>query len=202
MKGRNVLEMTKRNTPPRFPLWAYLTAVAGFFGSAALAEHADGRRLWGISGQPGFWSGNIESEHNSQYLFDPYTFSHITHGVLLYGLLRLVAPRLSARVRILIAIAIECAWEVFENTDMVIQRYRAATIALHYYGDSIVNSMGDILACVAGMMVAYLLPVRLSVVFVVLLEVILALWIRDNLALNVLMLIHPIQVIHIWQAGG
>jgi hypothetical protein len=169
---------------------------------AAAAERAMGRKLWGISGQPGLWSGNVESEHNSQYLFDPYTFSHITHGVLLYGLLWLVAPRLPARVRILIGIALEAVWEMVENTDMVINRYRAATISLHYYGDSIVNSMGDILACVAGMVLAYLLPARLSVVFVVLLEVMLALWIHDNLALNILMLIHPIQVVRAWQTGG
>ena len=194
--------MTKRDASPGLALWAYVTAAAAMLASAALAERAMGRKLWGISGQPGIWSGNVESEHNSQYLFDPYSFSHITHGILFYGLLWLVARRLPARARILIAIAIECAWEVVENTDMVINRYRAATISLHYYGDSIMNSMCDILSCVAGLMLAYLLPARLSIVFVVLLEVMLALWIRDNLALNILMLIHPVRVIQTWQMGG
>jgi hypothetical protein len=113
-----------------------------------------------------------------------------------------VARKLPPRVRILIAIAIESMWEMVENTDFVIQRYRAATISQHYYGDSIMNSMCDILACVAGLMLAYLLPARLSIVFVVVLEMTLALWIRDNLALNVVMLIHPFQVIRTWQAGG
>ena len=194
--------MTKRDASPGLALWAYVSAAAAMLASAALAEHAMGRKLWGISGQPGIWSGNVESEHNSQYLFDHYSFSHITHGMLFYGLLWLVARRLPARARILIAIAIECVWEVVENTDMVINRYRAATISLHYYGDSIMNSMCDILSCVAGLMLAYLLPARLSVVFVVLLEVMLALWIRDNLALNILMLIHPVRLIHTWQMGG
>jgi hypothetical protein len=122
--------------------------------------------------------------------------------VLLYGLLWLTARKLPTRARTLIAIAIECAWEVIENTDMVINRYRAATISLHYYGDSIMNSMCDILACIAGLMLASLLPARVSIVFVVLLEVMLALWIHDNLALNILMLIHPVQVIRTWQNGG
>jgi hypothetical protein len=194
--------MTKPDAPSGLSLWAYVGAAAGMIASAALTEHAMGRKLWGISGQPGIWSGNVESEHNSQYLFDPYSFSHVTHGVLLYGLLWLTARKLPTRARILIAIAIECAWEVIENTDMVINRYRAATISLHYYGDSIMNSMCDILACIAGLMLASLLPARVSIVFVVLLEVMLTLWIHDNLALNILMLIHPVQVIRTWQNGG
>lgn len=170
--------------------------------AAAMAEHVIGRKLWGISGVPGIWSGNTESEHNSQYLFDPYTFSHVTHGLLFYGLLWLAARNLPARVRILIAVGIECVWEVVENTDFVINRYCAATISLHYYGDSIMNSMCDILACVAGLMIAFLLPARISIIFAVLLELALAWWIRDNLALNVLMLIHPIGAVRAWQAGA
>ncbi len=170
--------------------------------AAAAAERAMGRKLWGISGQAGFWSGNVESSHNSQYLFDPYTFSHITHGFLLYLAAWLAAPRLSVRIRILIAIAIECIWEIVENTDTVINRYRTATISLHYYGDSIMNSMGDIIAGAAGMILASLLPAYHSAVFVAALEVVMALWIRDNLALNILMLIHPIQIVHAWQTGG
>ncbi len=194
--------MTGRDAPPRYGLWACVTAAAGIIASAAVAERAMGRKLWGISGQPGIWSGNVESQHNSQYLFDPYTFSHITHGMLLYGFLWLVARKLPARVRILIAIAIESAWEIAENTDRVIHRYRAATISQHYYGDSIMNSMCDILACVTGLMLAYLLPTRVSMVFVVVLEVMLALWIHDNLVLNILMLIYPINAVHTWQIGS
>ena len=186
----------------RAPLWACAAAAAAIIAAAAGAEHLLGRKLWGINGEPGVWSGNVQSRHNSQFLFDPYTFSHITHGMLWYGLMWLAARRLPARLRILIAIAIESAWEVIENTDMVIRRYRAATISLHYFGDSIVNSMGDIAACIAGLMLAWLLPARLSILFVVLLELILALWIRDNIALNVLMLIHPIRAIERWQMAA
>jgi alkylhydroperoxidase/carboxymuconolactone decarboxylase family protein YurZ len=183
------------------PLWACIAAAAAMFATAAAVERAMGRKLWGISGQPGVWSGNVQSEHNSQYMFDPYAFSHVTHKMLFYGLLWLIAGKLPARVRILIAIAIEAAWEMVENTDFVIQRYRAATISLHYYGDSIMNSMCDVLSCVAGLILARLLPARVSIVLAVLLEVFLSLWIRDNLALNILMLIHPIQAIRTWQAG-
>ena len=121
--------------------------------------------------------------------------------MLFYALTWLFARRLPVRVRALIAIAVEAAWEIVENTDMVIQRYRAATISLHYYGDSVMNSMCDILACMAGFGLAYLLPRRVSIVAVVVLELTLALWIRDGLFLNIIMLIHPMQAIRTWQAG-
>ena len=170
--------------------------------AAAATERFLGRKLWGIKGQPGIWSGDVWSEHNSQFVFDPYTFSHITHGILWYAMLWLIAPRLPVRIRILIAIAIESAWEVIENTDAVIGRYRAATISLNYFGDSIMNSMGDITACIAGLILAYLLPPRLSIIFVLALELMLLIWIRDNLALNVLMLIHPVRSIQAWQTAG
>ena len=160
-----------------------------------------GRKLWGVSGEPGIWSGDIWSSHNSQYMTDPYTFSHLTHGVLWYGLLSLIAKRLPVRMRFILAVGLEAAWEVFENTDMVIERYRAATISLNYYGDSVMNSMCDILACMVGFGLAYLLPPRVSIIFVIALEVFLALWIRDGLFLNIIMLIHPIGAIRTWQAG-
>lgn len=158
-----------------------------------------GRKLWGVSGEPGIWSGDIWSSHNSQYMTDPYTFSHITHGVLWYGLLALVANKLPVRVRFILAVALECAWEVFENTDMVIQRYRAATISLNYYGDSVMNSMCDILTAVLGFILGAMLPTRVTLIGVIVLEVALALWIHDSLLLNVLMLIRPIQAIRTWQ---
>ena len=169
---------------------------------AALAELAMGRKIWGISGQPGVWAGDVSSSHNSQFLTDPYTFSHITHGMLFFALLWLFARNIPVRLRALIAVAVESAWEIFENTDMVIERYRAATISLHYYGDSVMNSMCDILACMVGFGLAYLLPRRVSIVTVIVLELTLALWIRDGLFLNILMLIHPVPAIRSWQSGG
>ncbi len=144
----------------------------------------------------------MNSSHNSQYLTDPYTFSHITHGVLFYALTWLVARNLPVRVRALIALGVETAWEIVENTDTIIQRYRAATISLHYYGDSVMNSTCDILACMAGFGLAFRLPRRVSIITVVVLEVALALWIRDGLILNIIMLIHPIPAIRSWQSGG
>ncbi len=175
--------------------------AAAIVGAAALAEYANGRKLWGISGEPGIWSGDVNSSHNSQFMTDPYTFTHISHGAILFGLVTLLGRRLPAGMRALIAIGIEAAWEIVENTNFVINRYRAETISLHYYGDSIVNSMCDIGACVVGIMIARILPVRVTVVLVIVLEVTLALWIRDNLLLNVIMLIAPIHAIKLWQMG-
>jgi hypothetical protein len=168
---------------------------------AAGVEMLNGRKIWGIKGEPGFWSGDINSEHNSQFFADPYSFSHITHGILLFGLLRLVARELPMRTRALIVLALECGWEIVENTNTVIERYRAATISLRYFGDSIVNSMSDILFCMLGFAIASMLPARISLVLVLLLEIGLALWIRDDVALNVIMLIHPFAAIRAWQSG-
>ncbi len=168
---------------------------------AAATELSMGRKIWGIEGQPGVWSGNINSEHNSQFLADPYSFSHVTHGILFYGLLRLVGGNLAVRTRALIVLAIEAGWEVVENTDFVINRYRAATISLHYYGDSVMNSMSDIGFCMIGFTLAYLLPTRMTIVLVIALEVMLALWIRDGFTLNVIMLIHPFAAIRNWQGS-
>jgi hypothetical protein len=168
---------------------------------AACAEFGMGRKIWGTSGSPGLWSGDIWSSHNSQYLLDPYTFTHISHGVLFYGILAAIAGRLPIATRLVLAVTLESGWEVLENTNMVIERYRAATISLNYYGDSIVNSMADIVACIAGFAVASRLPKRATILGFVAVEIILALWIRDNLALNILMLIHPSRAIQAWQLG-
>ena len=108
--------------------WAIGVAIMAL---AASVELINGRKIWGISGQPGVWAGDVNSSHNSQYLTDPYTFSHITHGMLFYALTWLVARNLPVRLRALIALCVEAAWEIVENTDTIIRRYRAATISLH-----------------------------------------------------------------------
>jgi hypothetical protein len=169
--------------------------------AAAAAEFWMGRRLWGTGGKVGLWSGDVWSGHNSQFLIDPYTFTHITHGVLFYGLLAFAFKVLPLRTRLLMAVGMESAWEVLENTSMVIERYRADTISLNYYGDSIVNSMGDILACLLGFVLASRLPRRATVAGTVALEILLVLWTRDNLTLNLVMLIHPSRAIRVWQLG-
>jgi len=148
------------------------------------------------------YAGDVHGDENSQQLSDPYTFTHVTHGILLYGALTLVAGRSPLMLRALAAIAVESTWEVLENTDAVIRRYRAATIAQGYDGDSVVNSVGDIGAAVAGFALAALLPVRATIMLTVALEAILLLWIRDNLLLNVLMLVWPLDALRAWQQGG
>jgi hypothetical protein len=169
--------------------------------TAALVEFSMGRKIWGISGTPGLWSGNINSSHNSQFLWDPYTLTHITHGILLYAILALAFRTLTLSTRLLLAVSLESVWEIIENTNFVIQRYRAETISLNYFGDSVVNSMGDILACMIGFLLASRMPTRVSVVGVLTLEIFLLVWTRDNLALNVVMLIHPNNALRAWQMG-
>jgi hypothetical protein len=161
-----------------------------------------GRPLVYGHGPVRLWSGDVTSDQNSQQLADPYSLTHVTHGVLLYGLTSLLGRRIPAGTRVVIALALECAWEVFENTDTVIQRYRAATVSLGYYGDSVLNSVGDVLAAAVGCLLAATLPVWTLVVGIALVELALALWIRDNLTLNIVMLLRPVEAIRRWQLGG
>jgi len=133
---------------------------------------------------------------------DPYSFTHVLHGFLLCGLLALIAPRLSALWRLWLAVSIEALWELIENSEFVIRRYREQTAALGYHGDTIVNSLGDIFVCGLGFVLAQHLGFRRAFAVFVLTEVALALWIRDNLTLNIVMLIHPIDAIKEWQAAG
>ena len=151
-----------------------------------------GRTPWGPTEVFGFWSGDTLSQNNSQRLFDPYTFTHILHGVGFYLILRFLIPRLSLGARGLMAVSAEAIWEIVENSSVIIERYRAATLSLNYYGDSVVNSVGDIIVAALAFYLAARLPVWVTVSGVILIEIILALIIRDNLSLNILMLIYPI----------
>jgi hypothetical protein len=146
-----------------------------------------------------FWSGDISSNQNSQQFSDPYTFTHFLHGVLLYAVLWFFFRDTPAPTRLIWAIAFEAAWEVLENTDFIIDRYREATISLDYYGDSILNSVTDILATIVGFLLAWRLPVRMTVTGAIALDLVLLLLIRDSLVLNIVMLIYPIEAIRQWQ---
>jgi hypothetical protein len=161
-----------------------------------------GRVLWCQAADFSPWSGDIWSQHNSQHLFDPYTFTHILHGILEFWLISLIFSRMSLAWRLFLAIFIESGWEVVENTDAVINHYREATLALNYYGDSIINSLGDILACGLGFWLAHKMKFWLSFIFFLLVEIILIILIRDSLLLNIIMLIYPIEGIKQWQIGG
>ena len=160
-----------------------------------------GRLWWCAIGDLSPWAGDIGNRHTSQHLFDPYTFTHVLHGFILCGLLALILPGLVTQWRFVVAIAIEAAWEVFENTSYVINRYREATAAIGYEGDSIFNSLGDILACAGGFALAMRLGFRRTVALFLLTELGLMFWIRDSLLLNIILLIHPIEVIKTWQMG-
>jgi hypothetical protein len=186
----------------RIPIWACVLIAVGLLALLAIVLLLMGRPLWCECGYVKLWHGVVMSRENSQHITDWYTFSHISHGFGLYGVLWLIGPRWPLELRFVLALLIEVGWEILENTDFVIDRYRADTIALDYYGDSVVNSVADVLACALGLVLAARLPVRATVVLAVAIEGILAYVIRDNLTLNIIMLIYPFEAIKQWQLGA
>ncbi len=175
------------------------TAIAAVTIVTAGVLLAMGRTPWCGCGSPVPWSWVVMSRHNSQHLLDPYTFTHMLHGVAFFAALRLLPAKVSVGWRAVMAAALEGAWEILENTEMVIARYRAETVSLDYVGDSVANSVADIAACLLGFWIASRLPWRWSLGLFVAVEIVLLLWIKDSLIVNVIMLIHPVEAIKRWQ---
>jgi hypothetical protein len=178
-----------------------LLLCAGVIITAVLILWSQGRVWWCQAGDLVPWSWDIWSTHNSQHLVDPYSFTHVLHGVLEFWLIGLVFRKVPVSSRLLIAVIIESTWEIAENSSYVIGRYRAATISLDYFGDSIINSISDIFCCATGFAIAFKLRFWRSLALFVATEIFLIFWIHDSLIINIIMLLWPIEAIKNWQLG-
>lgn len=182
-------------------------AGAGITLATLLALRAQGRPWWCACGSLVPWSVDINGSHNSQHFIDPYSVSHFEHGLFFFvGLLLL--PRLPLAWRFVCALGLECGWELLENSSFIIDRYRTATVSADYYGDSVLNSLSDVIFAGLGFLVAWQLVKharlgwRAWAALVVVCELGMILTVRDSLMINIVMLAHPIAAIRAWQSGG
>ena len=185
----------------RMSVGTWLLVGAAFIASQALVLFAMGQPPICACGYVRFWGGIASGPEISQQLTDWYTYSHVLHGFAFYFALWFVAPRVPVTTRFILALGLEAGWEIFENTPFIIERYRQSALAQGYFGDSIINSVGDAMASAFGFLVARALPVWGTVLLAISIELFLASMIRDNLTLNVVQLIHPFEAISRWQTG-
>lgn len=176
-----------------------IVAIALVLLLVVVLLRAEGRLFLCDCGHFAFWTSDTCSSNTSQQLLDPYSFTHVLHGFLFFWLIALLFRRMTSSWQVWLALLLEGAWEVFENTRFVIDKYRTETAALGYTGDTIVNSFGDLMCAFAGFLIARKLGLRRSLVVFVLLETVLILWIRDSLLLQILMLVRPVEAIKLWQ---
>ncbi|MBC7900220.1 MAG: DUF2585 family protein [Saprospiraceae bacterium] len=189
-------ESAENEAGNHWPLTLNFAVVAAM----VLVLYFQGRVWWCKFGDYAIYVNEAwNSSHTSQHLFDPYSFTHVLHGVLFFWLSGLIFSRLSIQWKFFIATFVEAAWEVFENTNFIIGKYRENTASLDYFGDSIANSFGDLAACVIGFLVAYKLGWWRSLIFFILVEIFLLFWIRDSLVVNIVMLVYPLDSIKHWQ---
>ena len=194
--------MTSRYMPrlDRRDLWPWLAIAATLVLVALQLRYQE--RLWLCScGRFFLWVGDARGSDTSQHLFDPYSFTHVLHGFIFCWLIALLAPRLWWTWGLWLAVAAEAIWEAVENSDFVIQGYREAAGARSYFGDTVVNSLGDIAMCGFGFVPARYLGFGRSLALFAAVEVVLVFWIKDSLVLSLLMLIYPLEWLKQWQVG-
>lgn len=193
--------------------WASLLCILATVALMVVAMRFEGRIWWCECGEPDLWKSSVWTSHCSQHLLDPYSASHFSHGLLFWclfawmttgavGRVTGLASRFSVRWRLVAAVLLAAAWEVAENSPWVIERYRTATMSLDYLGDSVINAVGDVLCCIAGFFTARAIGVRWTLLLFMAIELVMLATIRDNLTLNVIMLVWPIEAIKQWQTQG
>jgi hypothetical protein len=189
--------MRKRITGSSKSPYALIVTVAALAVTPVIL-HNEGRSWW-CGCKQFIWIGSICSSLSSQAFLDPFSFTHVLHGFLMCGILALVFQRLSWSWRFSLAIVLECGWEILENSQFIIDRYRFETAQLGYAGDTVMNSLGDISCCALGFLIASRLGFRRALITFAMIELILVLWLRDSLLLEIVMLVRPIATIKTWQ---